>query len=180
MTTTNPIRVIGVWEQMSADERAAFINRGRDKIFDPALQESIRSLIEQVRLEGDAAVVRALKEFDGVDLGTRGLQVTDEEYEAARASVSPELLEAIRDDPRMGDDIMDSADYLRVELHFQAGTEMITTLDDFMRRRSKIDLVVAEADVRSSAGLQEVATILFGDDADRRLHEYYRHRGWES
>ena len=90
------------------------------------------------------------------------------------------MLEAIHDDPHMGHDIMENADYLRVELHMAASTEMVTRLDDFMRRRSKIDLVVSEADVRSSAGLQEVATILFGDDADRRLHEYYRHRGWES
>ena len=82
------------------------------------------------------------------------------------------MLEAIRDDPRMGDDIMDSADYLRVELHFQAGTEMITTLDDFMRRRSKIDLVVDRADIVSSPGLREVAEILFGDDAERRLADY--------
>jgi glycerol-3-phosphate dehydrogenase len=82
------------------------------------------------------------------------------------------MLEAIRDDPRMGDDIMDSADYLRVELHFQARTEMITTLDDFMRRRSKIDLVVDRADIIDSPGLKEIAEILFGDDADRRLTEY--------
>ncbi len=82
------------------------------------------------------------------------------------------MLEAIRDDPTMGEDIMDSADYLRVELHLQATTEMITKLEDFMRRRSKIDLVVRDEDIRSSTGLREVATILFGDDADRRLAEY--------
>ena len=83
-----------------------------------------------------------------------------------------EMLEAIRDDPRMGEDIMESADYLRVELHFGANTEMITKLDDFMRRRSKIDLVVPKADIVESSGLKEVAEILFGDDADRRLQEY--------
>jgi glycerol-3-phosphate dehydrogenase len=82
------------------------------------------------------------------------------------------MLEAIRDDPRMGEDIMDSADYLRVELRFQAHTEMITKLEDFMRRRSKIDLVVHKDDILRSAGLREVAEILFGDDADRRLDEY--------
>ena len=82
------------------------------------------------------------------------------------------MLEAIRDDPRMGEDIMESADYLRVELHFGANTEMITTLDDFMRRRSKIDLVVPKDDIVGSAGLKEVAEILFGDDAERRLQEY--------
>jgi len=83
-----------------------------------------------------------------------------------------EMLEAIRDDPRMGEDIMESADYLRVELHFGANTEMITKLDDFMRRRSKIDLVVPKADIVESSGLKEVAEILFGDDAERRLQEY--------
>ena len=41
-----------------------------------------------------------------------------------------------------------------------------------MRRRSKIEQVVRDEDIRSSAGLDEVARILFGDDADRRLKEY--------
>ena len=82
------------------------------------------------------------------------------------------MLEAIRDDPSMGEDIMDSADYLRVELHLQATTEMITKLEDFMRRRSKIELVVRDDDIRSSTGLREVAEILFGANADRRLAEY--------
>ncbi len=82
------------------------------------------------------------------------------------------MLDAIRIDPTMAEDVMDSADYLRVELHLAATTEMVTKLEDFMRRRSKIELVVPEADVTGSAGLDEVARILFGDDADRRLDEY--------
>ena len=82
------------------------------------------------------------------------------------------MLEAIRDDPRMGEDIMDNADYLRVELHLAASTEMITKLEDFMRRRSKIEQVVSDEVIRHSSGLDEVAQILFGDDADKRLAEY--------
>ncbi|MGK0479677.1 MAG: hypothetical protein ACJAQ9_002736 [Ilumatobacter sp.] len=50
---------------------------------------------------------------------------------------------------------------------------MITKLEDFMRRRSKIELVVRDADIRDSPGLREVAIILFGDDADQRLVEYF-------
>jgi len=87
-----------------------------------------------------------------------------------------DLLEAIRADPRMGEDIMGSADYLRAELHNAAEHEMIVRLDDFMRRRSKIDLVVSDADIASSPGLHEVAEILFGDDAPRRLDEYFAGR----
>lgn len=83
-----------------------------------------------------------------------------------------EMLDEIRADSNMGRDIMRNADYLRVELYVAAGTEMITKLEDFLRRRSKITQVIPEGDVRESDGLKEVAEILFGDEADRRLAEY--------
>ncbi len=83
------------------------------------------------------------------------------------------MLEAIREDPTMADDVMGSADYLRVELYSAAHTEMVTRLEDFMRRRSKIELVVHDDDIRSSPGLFDVAEILFGDEAERRLAEYF-------
>ena len=88
-----------------------------------------------------------------------------------------DMLDTIRQDPRMAEDIMGSADYLRVELHEAADSEMVTRLEDFMRRRSKIDLVIPDEAVDASPGLREVAEILFGDDADRRLAEYYGGRG---
>ncbi|MCP3993823.1 MAG: FAD-dependent oxidoreductase, partial [bacterium] len=84
-----------------------------------------------------------------------------------------EMLDEIRLDPSMGHDIMENADYLRVELHVAAGTEMITKLEDFLRRRSKITQVVPETDVRSAEGIREVAAILFADEADARLEEYF-------
>lgn len=84
-----------------------------------------------------------------------------------------DLLEMIRADPAMGEDVMDSADYLRAELVTAAEHEMVVKLDDFMRRRSKIDLVVHDADIRRSPGLHEVAELLFGDRADARLAEYF-------
>jgi len=68
---------------------------------------------------------------------------------------------------------MDNADYLRVELHLAAGTEMITKLEDFLRRRSKISQVVSEQAIRASAGIHEVAEILFGADADDKVAEYF-------
>ena len=82
------------------------------------------------------------------------------------------MLDAIREDQRMGEDILESADYLRVELHHAARHEMVTHLEDFMLRRSKIDLVVRNEKIREGDGLAEVAEILFGDDADAKLAEY--------
>ena len=84
------------------------------------------------------------------------------------------MLDAIREEPSMAEDIMGSADYIRVELHEAARSEMVTKLEDFMRRRSKIELVVSDDAIDASPGLREVAEILFGEaDADRRLAEYF-------
>lgn len=82
------------------------------------------------------------------------------------------MLDEIREDPTMGEDILKSADYIRAELHHAARHEMITHLEDFMLRRSKIDLVVRNEKITSGDGLAEVAQILFGDAADTKLAEY--------
>ena len=87
-----------------------------------------------------------------------------------------DMLEHIRDDPSMATDVMESADYLRVELHNAADHEMIVKLDDFMRRRSKIDLVVADDEFVGSDGLAEISQLLFGDDGERKLDEFYCER----
>lgn len=87
-----------------------------------------------------------------------------------------DMLEHIRNDPSMATDVMESADYLRVELHNAADHEMIVKLEDFMRRRSKIDLVVADDEFVGSDGLAEISQLLFGDDGERKLDEFYRER----
>ena len=83
-----------------------------------------------------------------------------------------EMIDDIRSDPSMGEDIMDSADYLRVELHHAAKDEMVTRLDDFLRRRSKISQVVPASEISRENGLDEVAEVLFGDRAEEKLAEY--------
>jgi histidinol dehydrogenase len=97
MATNAPIRVIGVWSEMSGQERTRATTRGLDKIFDPGLRASIVELIEDVRQHGDAAVARALKTYDGCDVAPDALRVTDAEFAAARDWVGPDLLAAIRD-----------------------------------------------------------------------------------
>ncbi|MDZ7577421.1 MAG: glycerol-3-phosphate dehydrogenase/oxidase [Candidatus Nanopelagicales bacterium] len=83
------------------------------------------------------------------------------------------MLEAIRDDPSMADDVIEGAEYVRVELFYAAKTEMITKLEDFMRRRSKIALVIDHDAIRDADGIQEACELLFGDDAQRRYDEYF-------
>lgn len=83
------------------------------------------------------------------------------------------LLEAIRRDPRMADVIIETSEYIRCELDEAARREMVVKLEDFLRRRSKIALVVRREEIRAAPGLREACRILFGDDADAKLREYF-------
>jgi len=84
------------------------------------------------------------------------------------------MLEAIRDDPSMADDVIEGAQYIRCELHLAATTEMVTKLEDFLRRRSKISQVMRHEEIAAADGLEEACRILFGPDAGRRRAEYFQ------
>jgi len=83
------------------------------------------------------------------------------------------LLEDIREDPAMGEVLIEGAEYLRCEIRLAARCEMIVKLDDFLRRRSKIALVISRSDLHDAPGLREACAMLFGGDADARYDEYF-------
>lgn len=93
-TVTQVMRVQR-WSDMDASARAALMGRGTDEIFDPALRASIGALIEDVAARGDDAVCDALARFDGVRLEPHQLRVTDEEIDAAVATIDDGLAQAI-------------------------------------------------------------------------------------
>ncbi|MFC2990680.1 glycerol-3-phosphate dehydrogenase/oxidase [Halomonas tibetensis] len=90
-----------------------------------------------------------------------------------------EMLEAIRQDERQAEVLIEGTEYLRVELEQARRREMVTRLEDFLRRRSKVSLVVSEASIRRSPGLREACDILFGDQAQERLKEYLQEESTE-
>ena len=83
------------------------------------------------------------------------------------------LLESIRQDPHQAELVIENAEYLRCEIEEAARREMVTKLDDFLRRRSKIALVVSQEELTQAAGLKAACRILFGDEADAKLAEYF-------
>ena len=85
------------WNRLSASERSALLGRGREAIFGHELQASIGRIIADVRENGDDAVCRALKDFDGITLEPSQLRVTASEFEAARATLDSGVTAAIRD-----------------------------------------------------------------------------------
>ncbi|MFL5302394.1 MAG: glycerol-3-phosphate dehydrogenase/oxidase [Anaeromyxobacteraceae bacterium] len=86
------------------------------------------------------------------------------------------MLDTIRSDPRMAEVIIETSEYLRCELDEASRREMVVKLEDFLRRRSKIALVVRRDAIRDAAGLREAARILFGDAADAKIAEYFGER----
>ena len=82
------------------------------------------------------------------------------------------MLESIRENPTKAELLIENSEYLRVEIEHAAEREMVTKLEDFLRRRSKISLVVPKEDIIKAPGLQEACEILFGDEAQTKLQEY--------
>jgi glycerol-3-phosphate dehydrogenase len=83
-----------------------------------------------------------------------------------------ELLAAIQLDESQAELLIESAEYTRCEIEYAAKYEMITELEDFLRRRSKISLVVRQVDLLNSKGLKEACEILFGSEAEEKLQKY--------
>ena len=86
-----------------------------------------------------------------------------------------QMLEKIRQDPAQGEILIEGTEYIRCELEHARDHEMITQLEDFLRRRAKVSLVVPHEQLRHSKGLKEACRVLFGDDADERLNDYFEH-----
>lgn len=84
-----------------------------------------------------------------------------------------DMLEVIRKDPTEAEILIEGTEYIRCELTHARDHEMITQLDDFLRRRAKISLVVKHETLRQSQGLKEACKVLFGEQADERFNTYF-------
>jgi histidinol dehydrogenase len=84
------------WNEIADADRQRILRRSIENIFDEGLLNSVRELIEQVRTEGDAAVVAALERFDHCTIGTDQLRISPDEFEAAASSLDADLKNAIR------------------------------------------------------------------------------------
>jgi glycerol-3-phosphate dehydrogenase len=83
------------------------------------------------------------------------------------------MLDAIEQDPSLCDPLIENAGIRRCEIKYLAEHEMIVKLEDYLRRRSKIELLVSRNTLRQSAGLFEACEKLFGDEARQRFDEYF-------
>jgi glycerol-3-phosphate dehydrogenase len=84
------------------------------------------------------------------------------------------LLKAIEQDSAQAEPILSGTAFIHCEIELMAEREMIVTLEDFLRRRSDLALTIRHGDLRRTAGLKEVCTILFGaDQATQKFNDYF-------
>lgn len=83
-----------------------------------------------------------------------------------------ELLEVVKNDTEALNKPIEEIEYTVCELQLMAKSEMITNLDDFLRRRSKVAQVLSVKSIIDDPGLKEICVILFSENADQKLKEY--------
>ncbi|MCP4224056.1 MAG: FAD-dependent oxidoreductase [Actinomycetia bacterium] len=71
-----------------------------------------------------------------------------------------DILEVLAEDESLAEPIMAETDLLRAELPLYAEREMITTMDDFCRRRTKLAMLHRPETLAAAPGLAEAAAIL--------------------
>lgn len=81
---------------MTAADRRRMIARSTASIFDAELARGVAEIIDDVREHGDAAILRALERFDGVECPPDRIRVGPEELEQAQGAVGHEVARAIR------------------------------------------------------------------------------------
>mgnify|MGYP000270323705 FL=1 len=89
------------------------------------------------------------------------------------AAHADSILDAIEKDTSLCDSLIENAGIRRCELEHLAQSELITKLEDFLRRRSKIELLFSQQELKQSKGLFEACEKLFGEDAQARFDEYF-------
>jgi histidinol dehydrogenase len=83
------------YDALSRSERAKLCLRAEDDLSDYI--EKVTPVIEAVRQEGDAAIARFIKQFDGADVDPAALLATEAEFEAAFETLDDEFIEVLRD-----------------------------------------------------------------------------------
>jgi glycerol-3-phosphate dehydrogenase len=89
------------------------------------------------------------------------------------ANHAQEMLDAIEKDSSLTEPLIDNAGIRRCEVSYLAENELIVRLEDYLRRRSKIELLVDNETLKSSDGIFEACEQLFGDHAQARYDEYF-------
>jgi histidinol dehydrogenase len=80
-------------DRLSASERTRLLSRTETDL--SRYDDKVRAIIDEVVRDGDRALVRLAKELDAVDIATTGIAATEADFDAAEASLDPEVRAAM-------------------------------------------------------------------------------------
>lgn len=83
------------------------------------------------------------------------------------------MLDAIEKSTEMTDTLIGCTGIRRCEIEYIAENEMVVTLADYLKRRSKLEYLVSYEELKQSKDIYEACEKLFGDEAQARYEEYF-------
>ena len=82
------------YDALSAQERANLCLRAEDDLVD--YMTKVEPIIAAVREEGDEAIARFIKKFDGAEVDAQNLLATEAEFEAAFEALDDDFIDVLR------------------------------------------------------------------------------------
>jgi histidinol dehydrogenase len=82
------------WRETSAEQKKKILRRSETDI--ETVKATVQPIIEDVRKNGDAALVRYAKKFDNADIDIKNIKASPEDFERARKALDPKLKDSIR------------------------------------------------------------------------------------
>ena len=83
------------------------------------------------------------------------------------------LMELIKNDKTLCEPLIPGTGIRRCEIEYIKESEMIVELEDFLRRRSKLALIMDQEALKDSEDLKKICEILFGEDAESKYRGYF-------
>lgn len=89
------------------------------------------------------------------------------------------MLDAIEKNSNMADILIEGSGIRRCEIDYLANNELVVKLEDYLRRRSKLELLVSYDTLKHSKGLYDACEMFFGDEAKAKYDEYFNEQPFE-
>lgn len=83
------------------------------------------------------------------------------------------MLDDIERNPHMAEALIEGSGIRRCEIDYIAENELVVKLEDYLRRRSKLEQLVSYDKLKHSKGLYEACEKLFGNEARAKYDEYF-------
>jgi glycerol-3-phosphate dehydrogenase len=110
--------------------------------------------------------------LDQVVAGDTGEMLSDRLWRRYAQHAIP-MLEAIEKDPSMADTLIEGTGIRRCEIAYIIDNEMVVTLEDYLKRRSKLEYLVSYEELKGSKGVHQACEKLFGENAQAKYDEYF-------